>query len=157
MSPESTIDRTLWLANVLAAIAQFASEEFQRSAWVSFNGPDGASFEEACNLLGDFGLDDALSSSSSPYQLRPSEQLVLREFSGTLKDYSEHVYERRVRRSGENYASAERIISQPEWQQVRDAALTVLKHFKGNGFPNMPKLPIFDRSSVKVLARYWEV
>lgn len=85
MSPESTIDRTLWLANVLAAIAQFASEEFQRSAWVSFNGPDGASFEEACNLLGDFGLDDALGSSSSPYQLRPSEQLVLQEFWGLSK------------------------------------------------------------------------
>jgi hypothetical protein len=31
--------------------------EFQQSAWVEFNGPDGASFEEASELLEDFGWE----------------------------------------------------------------------------------------------------
>jgi hypothetical protein len=79
------------------------------------------------------------------------------EFGQSLDDYSKNVYERRVRKAGENYASPERVISQPEWQRVRETPLAVLKHFKASGFPAMPRLPIFDRSTVEVLKGYWQV
>jgi hypothetical protein len=157
MNKPETMDRATWLKNLLEAIAQFASEEFQRSAWVGFNGPDGSSFEEACELLEDFRLEDAVFSPSNPYQLEPNERKVLSEFWQVLNDYSKRVYEVRVRKVGENYASPRLVISQPEWQRVRDTALSALKHFKAAGFPSMPKLPIFDRNSLKVLQGYWEV
>jgi hypothetical protein len=64
----TTMDRLLWLRNVLEVVAQFASEE--ESSWqpgVAFNGPDGASFEEASELLNDFQLPSVVSSLSDPY------------------------------------------------------------------------------------------
>jgi hypothetical protein len=151
------MDRLRWLSNVLDAVAQFASDEFQRSAWVEFNGPDGASFEEASELLEDFQLAETLSSSSNHYELSPGERQVLSKFWHALDDYSTHVYETRVKKPGENYASPALVISQPEWQKVRAAALAALKYFKVAGFPAMPRLPIFDRSTVKGLKGYWEV
>jgi hypothetical protein len=151
------MDRTVWLKNLLAVVAQFASGEFQQSAWVEFNGPDGSTFEEASELLTDFGLEEAIYSSSNPYQLESGERKVLSEFWQALDRFSTQVYESRVRKPNESYASPSLIISQPEWPQVRDAALKVLKYFKVMGFPGMPKLPIFDRNSLKTLRGFWEV
>jgi hypothetical protein len=150
MSNHETMDRITWLKHLLEAIAQFASEEFQQSAWVGFNGPDGSSFEEASELLEDLRLEEAISLPSNPYRLEPTERKVLSEFWRALDDYSKHVYETRVRKVGENYASPTLVISQPEWRAVREAALAVLKHFKAAGFGSMPKLPIFDRGTLKV-------
>jgi hypothetical protein len=76
-SQPSSVPRTLWIANVLEVVAQFASEEFQISAWIGFNGPEGASFEEAYSLLEDFGLENALKSAGNLRELRPSEKRVL--------------------------------------------------------------------------------
>jgi hypothetical protein len=150
------MDRVTWLRNLLEVVAQFASEEFQRSAWVGSNGPDGSSFEEASELLEDFRLKEAVSLASNPYQLEPNERDVLLAFWQALDDYSKRVYEVRVKKVGENYAPPTLVISQPEWQRVRDTALTTLKYFKVAGFPYMPKLPIFDRKRLDVLQRYWE-
>jgi hypothetical protein len=157
MSNHEIMDRITWLKHLLEAIAQFASEEFQQSAWVGFNGPDGSSFEEASELLEDLRLEEAISLPSNPYRLEQTERKVLSEFWRALDDYSKHVYETRVRKVGENYASPTLVISQPEWRGVREAALAVLKHFKAAGFGSMPKLPIFDRGTLQVLRRYWEV
>src|SRR5262245_14658894 len=140
------MDRLRWLSNVLDAVAQFASAEFQQSAWVEFNGPEGASFEEASELLEDCQLAASLTSPSNPYRLNSEERRVLSSFWQALDDYSTHVYETRVKKPGENYASAAQVISQPEWHQVREAALRTLVYFKTTGFPAMPKLPIFDRN-----------
>jgi hypothetical protein len=152
----TTVDRLLWLRNVLEIVAQFASEEFQRAAWVGFNGPDGASFEEASELLNDFQLPSVVSSLSDPYQLQPEERRVLQEFWLALDDYTRNVYEMRVKKPGENYASPELIISQPEWQRVRVKALQALQFFKASGFSSMPRLPIFDRSTLTTLKGFWE-
>jgi hypothetical protein len=108
-------------------------------------------------LLDDFQLEAALSLQSNPYQLRPKERGVLLEFWETLGDFSRHVYETRVIRPGENYASPAQIISQPEWPRVCEKALAVLRLFKEEGFPQMPRLPIFDSGTVEVLRGYWEV
>jgi hypothetical protein len=151
------MERSRWLKNVLEVVAQFASEEFQRAAWVEFNGPDGASFEEASELLDDHRLEAAVSSPSNPYELRQGEREVLLEFWRALDYYSKRVYETRVKRPGENYAAPTQIISQPEWRRVREKALAVLKFFKASGFPEMPRLPIFNRGTVGVLKGYWEV
>jgi len=151
------MDRLRWLRNVLEVIAQFASEKFQRSAWVEFNGPDGASFEEACELLEDYHLGTIISSRSDPYQLQPEERRVLSEFWRTLDQYSTHIYETRVKNPKDNYAAPEMMISQPEWLKVRGTALAALKYFKDSGFSPMPRLPIFDRTGIKVLTEYWEV
>jgi hypothetical protein len=150
------LERETWLRNLLEVVAQFASEEFQQSAWVGFNGPDGATFEEAYELLEDFRLSEALYLPINPYYLDDDELRTLSEFWSILDDYSTNIYEVRVKRPGESYASPSRIVSQPEWQQVRKSALNVLKHFKAAGFPHMPKLPIFDRNKPTVLQGYWE-
>jgi hypothetical protein len=157
MRMSATMDRSRWLQNVLEVVAQFASDEFQRAAWVELNGPEGASFEEASELLDDYQLEAALSSPSNPYQLQPGERKVLLEFWRTLDDFSRNVYETRAKRPGENYASPKRIISQPEWHGVREKALAVLKSFKAGGFSPMPRLPIFDRNIVELLKGFWEV
>jgi hypothetical protein len=57
MTPGEPMDRSRWLTNVLEVVAQFASPEFQQSAWVEFNGPDGASFEERASSLRIFGWE----------------------------------------------------------------------------------------------------
>ena len=118
--------RITWLKHLLEAIAQFASEEFQRSAWVEFNGPDGSSFEEASELLEDLRLEEAISLPSDLYRLEPAERKVLSEFWRALDDYSKQVYKTRVRKVGENYASPTLVISQPgsspytSLQQLKD-------------------------------------
>jgi hypothetical protein len=88
MTEFESLERETWVRNMLEVIAQFASEDFQRSAWVGFNGPDGATFEEASELLEDFRLGDALHRPTNPYQLDAEELRVLSEFWRILDDYS---------------------------------------------------------------------
>ena len=147
------MDRSLWLKNVLGEIAEFASGDFQQTAWADFSGPAFATFEEASRcLFDDCGLAEVL---ADPYRLEPGERQVLSHFVLTLAVFDE-TCGTQILTLGESYAAPAALMAQPEWQNVRAAALAVLRHFRQTGFPDIPHLPVFIERSPAPTERFWE-
>jgi hypothetical protein len=125
------MDRSLWVKQILREITAFVSEDFGEAAWAGFRTSCFVTFEDV------YGLAEALSPDANPYRLDSGERQVLAHFALTLAVYEET-------RASMSTMAPWLAVSQPEWQNVRTAAVAVLRHFEQTGFPDMPPLRLFS-------------
>lgn len=115
------MNRERLLNNFLENIAGISDKQYQERVWVRAEGPECDDIDDSVGYFFDDG--DPILEKYKEYGINDNQYEILMKLSKKLWDFS------RAYGVHYPYKSTEKLISMPEWQEIRELAKEVLQAF----------------------------